>query len=103
MDLINDEYRVTRAKLKSQGARPIVQLVVATVSLILLGLGSQDYEAVRNGYSMLVGNQDHNHTLCVITRVRNRASYLSEWVDYHRLLGVDHFYVVDDCSDDYGQ
>lgn len=31
---------------------------------------------------------------------RNCAPYIKEWVEYHRLLGVDHFWLYDDASTD---
>ncbi|MEV4782055.1 glycosyltransferase family 2 protein [Burkholderia sp. LMU1-1-1.1] len=36
--------------------------------------------------------------VCVI--VKNEARYLPEWLEYHLLLGVEHFYVYDNESDD---
>ncbi len=30
----------------------------------------------------------------------NDARYLKEWVDYHLRIGVEHFWLYDDCSDD---
>ncbi len=32
---------------------------------------------------------------------QNEASFLKEWIDYHRLIGVDHFYVYDNISTDH--
>ena len=36
--------------------------------------------------------------LCVI--FKNEARYLREWVEFHRLVGVDHFYLYENGSDD---
>jgi hypothetical protein len=38
--------------------------------------------------------------LAAITMVRNEAPYLREWIEYHRLIGVQKFYLYDNCSDD---
>jgi len=43
------------------------------------------------------------HKLCILTRVRNTPRSLAEWLEYHHLLGVGHFFLVDDCSDDEGR
>jgi hypothetical protein len=31
---------------------------------------------------------------------RNEATYLAEWIDFHRLVGVERFYLYDNGSDD---
>lgn len=40
---------------------------------------------------------------CLMTRVKLLSSHFScrmvEWVEYHMLMGIDHIYIVDDCSD----
>lgn len=37
-------------------------------------------------------------SVCVI--IKNEARYLAEWIVYHQLIGVDHFYVYDNNSED---
>lgn len=37
-------------------------------------------------------------SVCVI--VKNEARYLAEWIVYHQLIGVDHFYIYDNNSED---
>lgn len=41
-----------------------------------------------------------SYELSVITLFRNEANYLKEWIEYHRMLGVDHFVLYNDRSDD---
>ncbi len=36
----------------------------------------------------------------VVCIVKNEGSYLREWLEYHKLIGVDHFYVYDNGSTD---
>lgn len=42
------------------------------------------------------------HFLCVLTKVKamtpSSGCNLLEWLEYHLRLGVDHFWVTDDCS-----
>lgn len=38
--------------------------------------------------------------LAVCTRLRNEGIYLKEWLEFHLLVGVDHFYIFDDGSTD---
>jgi hypothetical protein len=42
------------------------------------------------------------YPLCMITRVRNYAEWLPEWIEYHNELGMSKFFIADDCSDDGG-
>ncbi len=32
--------------------------------------------------------------------MKNESSYIIEWIAYHLLIGVEHFYIADNCSDD---
>jgi len=43
-----------------------------------------------------------SHKLCVLTRVHNVPRSLTEWLEFHLALGVGHFFIFDDCSDDEG-
>lgn len=38
--------------------------------------------------------------LAICAIVRNEARYIGEWIEFHRLVGVERFYLVDDDSDD---
>lgn len=38
----------------------------------------------------------------VVTLFRNEGPYLVEWIEYHRLVGVDRFWLYDNGSTDDG-
>ena len=40
------------------------------------------------------------HDLAVVSIMKNEAPYVKEWLDYHLLAGVDHFYIYDHESTD---
>ena len=40
------------------------------------------------------------HDLAVVAILKNEGPYLKEWLDYHLLAGVDHFYLYDNESPD---
>lgn len=40
----------------------------------------------------------HNVSICAI--FKNEAPYLKEWIEFHRLIGVDHFYLYNLSSTD---
>ena len=41
------------------------------------------------------------HYISICCMYKNEALYLAEWIEYHRIIGVDHFYLYDNLSDDY--
>jgi hypothetical protein len=43
----------------------------------------------------------YNLAICAI--FRDEASYLKEWIEFHRLLGVEHFYLYNNLSRDHYQ
>lgn len=40
------------------------------------------------------------YTLSVCSIIKNEAKYLKEWIEFHRLIGVDHFYLYNNNSTD---
>ncbi len=47
--------------------------------------------------------QNHStkkHQLSICAIFKNEAKFLKEWIEYHRLVGVDHFYLYDNGSTD---
>jgi hypothetical protein len=38
--------------------------------------------------------------VAIVTCVKNEARYISEWIEFHRAVGVVHFYLYDDGCDD---
>ena len=42
----------------------------------------------------------NSYELSVVTLFRNEANYLKEWIEYHHMLGVDHFLLYNDRSED---
>jgi hypothetical protein len=45
----------------------------------------------------------YEHHLSVTMIFRDEAPYLREWIEYHRMLGVDHFYLYNNLSQDHYQ
>ncbi|MEI8125426.1 MAG: glycosyltransferase family 92 protein [Parachlamydiaceae bacterium] len=42
----------------------------------------------------------YQHELSVTAIFRDEAPYLREWIEYHKLLGVEHFYLYNNLSQD---
>lgn len=54
-------------------------------------------------YCLLFGSLVQNlvaHELAIVSMFRNTAPYLKEWVEYHHMIGVDHFWLYNDASTD---
>lgn len=41
------------------------------------------------------------NTISVCAVFKNEGNYLKEWIEYHRLIGVDHFYLYNNMSGDH--
>ncbi len=39
------------------------------------------------------------HYMVLVAQYRQETEYLREWIEYHHLIGVDHFYLVNDDDD----
>ena len=39
--------------------------------------------------------------LSLCSAIKNEAPYLLEWIEYHRMVGVEHFYIYDNNSSDF--
>ena len=40
------------------------------------------------------------YSLSIVCILKDEAIYMKEWIEYHRLIGVDHFYIYDHNSSD---
>lgn len=45
-------------------------------------------------------HSDYRYNLSICAIFQDEAPYLREWVEYHRLLGVEHFYLTNHASHD---
>ncbi|MDR2475668.1 MAG: glycosyltransferase family 92 protein [Bacteroidales bacterium] len=52
-------------------------------------------------WNYLLHNRDSFEcNLAIITKVKNEAPYILEWIEYHKLIGVERFVIYDNESDD---
>ena len=53
---------------------------------------------------MAVDKNLFRYDLAIVAILKNETPYLREWLDYHLLAGVEHFYLYDnDSSDNYDE
>ncbi|KAL2240600.1 UNVERIFIED_CONTAM: Glycosyltransferase family 92 protein [Sesamum indicum] len=45
-------------------------------------------------------SRDKQQKMCVCTMLRNQAGFLPEWIMYHARIGVQHWFIYDNNSDD---
>jgi hypothetical protein len=50
--------------------------------------------------SLVAGEMDRKYTFSVCALFKNEEKYLKEWIEYHKMIGVDHFYLYDNGSKD---
>lgn len=46
---------------------------------------------------------EYKYQLSICAIFQNEAPYLKEWIEYHKLIGVEHFYLFNHCSSDHFQ
>lgn len=72
---------------------------VIFLSLICIKLGIVNAEDL----ILLQETKEEKYNLSICAIFKNEAHYLKEWIEYHRLLGVDHFYLYNIGSRDFFQ
>lgn len=45
-------------------------------------------------------NMDKKYQLAICSIFKNEGRYIQEWIEYHKMIGVDHFYLYDNDSTD---
>ncbi len=47
-----------------------------------------------------VGSSQFKYFIAIACIIKNESPYLREWIEYHKLIGIEHFYVYDNESSD---
>ena len=91
-------------KIDDRNARKVLYILLSPV-LVIWGLVSFIHENTVD--RLLVKkelsdyhNKKYKYNLSFIACVFNEARYIEEWIEYHRLVGVDKFYIFDNGSTD---
>jgi glycosyl transferase family 92 len=73
-----------------------------TWALILSAARNPGFWAGEGAFDEAAGTRDEppEHYLAICAIYRDEASYMKEWVEFHRLAGVQHFYLYDNNSVD---
>lgn len=54
------------------------------------------YKLIKNNLSV----HDFDHQFGIVTIIKNEGMYIKEWIEFHKLIGVDIIYVYDNESTD---
>jgi hypothetical protein len=58
-------------------------------------------EHIEVGFNYLLHNKDQfEYELIAVTKVKNEAPYVKEWIEYHKLVGIEKFIIYDNESSD---
>ncbi|CAF3476661.1 unnamed protein product, partial [Rotaria sp. Silwood2] len=41
------------------------------------------------------------HAISIYTMIRNKRNEIIDWIEYHRMIGIEHFYLYDNLSEDH--
>lgn len=56
---------------------------------------------VIGAYNLFISNnKKYKYNVCICAIFKNEARYLDEWIKYHLLIGVEHFYMYNNESED---
>lgn len=72
-------------------------MIILGISPWILGGGFVHSEELQ----IELQKKEKKYTLSVCAFFKNEGEYLKEWVEYHRLIGVDHFYLYNHSSLDH--
>ncbi len=77
---------------RKDGSDGIVYRTIAIVPALVYGVA-------RNVFGRKAPRKVE-HDIAMVTIIKNEGRYIKEWVDYHRLLGINRFYLYDNESTD---
>lgn len=71
----------------------VIDSCVAGVRILFLNLFLKPFLIRKPKY-----NKKYNVSICAI--FKNEGRFIQEWLKYHQIVGIEHFYLYDNCSDD---
>ena len=66
-----------------------------------VGVGIRKYfELAKSSAIEKTENRQFKYNVSILCIIKNEGPYLKEWIEYHKLIGIEHFYVYDNESND---
>lgn len=108
MELIRKyDYKIYFELFRRIDNRNIRKILYIVLSPVLLICGLIDFIFENTFDKILVKkelasfhNKKYKYNLSFVACVLNESRYIEEWIEYHRLVGVDKFYIFDNGSTD---
>ena len=108
MELIRKyDYRIYFELFRKIDNRNIRKVLYVLLSPILLICGIINFVYENTVDRVLVQKElssflekNYKYNISFVACVLNEARYIEEWIEYHRLVGVDKFYIFDNGSTD---
>jgi glycosyltransferase involved in cell wall biosynthesis len=108
MELIRKyDYKIYFELFRKIDNRNIRKVLYIVLSPILLICGVVDFVFEHTLDKVLVKKElasfhdkKYKYNLSFVACVLNESRYIEEWIEYHRLVGVDKFYIFDNGSTD---
>jgi len=94
----NDYYMTRGSFLEPVNYTPFYKKLKQYFKCLLYPFYSCIYNSLISFHSKPMYNKKYNLTICAI--FKNEGKFLKEWIEYHLMLGVEHFYLYNNNSDD---
>lgn len=78
--------------------RPEVFSLKKLIWTALFKISSLRYKLVLNFSHPIITEKKYNVSVCAI--FKNEAPYLKEWIEFNKLVGIEHFYMYNNNSED---
>ena len=91
---------ITSTQQVTRCPSPPQSLSYCRVTLVLRGQETLPSIATYVPYHSALSVTHDKQLICACTMVRNVAKFISEWVRYHAGIGIEHFYLYDNGSQD---
>lgn len=78
--------------------RPYNKSLKSVIKTLLLAVNSAWHKAHYHILKVDCKKKKYNVSICSI--FKNEAPYLKEWIEFHHLIGIEHFYMYNNNSED---
>jgi hypothetical protein len=74
----------------------VLCILILLIKFLSFGINAEEIEDRK------ILQDSYSYEVAIATIFQNEAPYLKEWIEYHKILGVQHFYLFNNLSkDDY--
>ena len=82
--------RIRNTFFRNYITRNIVYTIQFIITLCLININ----------YKINKSSKKYKYKICICAIFKDEAKYLDEWIRYHLVIGIDHFYLYNNNSDD---